>query len=205
MGSNIKRSPDGFCVLDYRLITDILCNGSANEKVSILEGFRWVRVHNHAATPFLFLKICFCVHFQRIVHSPDAERNKTLKDIAHYDLFGMRGTDVTQTRLESLLWPPCDSLELRVQKYAAKLLYTIVSSKLGRDYMRNISIIHLLAWSNSISTPPINFKYRSLVSIVIAEYLVATMAKLCTISFHRDDMMNKGTTTTYNRIYSYFI
>lgn len=42
--NNVKRSPDGFCELNYRAIISVLngWNGQVNDKIAILEGIRWV-------------------------------------------------------------------------------------------------------------------------------------------------------------------
>lgn len=127
-----------------------------------------------------------------MTNSTEAERIRTLKAIAQNDLFGVRHPNGAKTRFETLLWPTGESSEQRLQKYMAKLFYTIAAMKLGRDYIRNISIIRFLAWSNSITSPPIRFEHRPLVDMETAEYLVGAMAKLCTVEFHRDDMVNSG-------------
>lgn len=141
---------------------------------------------------FVFVCVFFCIVYQRLTSSTDAEREKTLRDIARYDLFGVRYQNGAKTRLETLLWPMGESYELRIQKYTAKLLYTITSMKSGRDYVRSVSIIRLLAWSNSICSPPMQFEHRPLVDTETAEHLVGAMGKLCTIEFHREDMINAG-------------
>lgn len=117
------------------------------------------------------------------------EREKTLRDIRQNDLFGIQSSNGGKTRLEHLLWPayhPCHQL----QKSTAKLLYTIVSMKTGRDYVRNISIVQSLAWRNALCGQSQYFTERPLVDLETAEYFVSIMMKLSSMEFHRDDMIN---------------
>lgn len=136
--------------------------------------------------------ICNIFCFKRIINSTPAERERTLKDISNEDLLGIRSRVGTRNRLETLLWPLGEGAADLLQKCTAKLLYAIVSIKTGRDYLRNVSIVRSLAWSNNICRQAFHFSHRPLVDIETAEYLVSVMMKLSSMEFHRVDMIRNG-------------
>lgn len=137
--------------------------------------------------------MCLCSIFKRLTNSSGNEREKTIRDISQYDLLGVRYQNCAETRLEQLLWPSDESTNDLLQKCAAKFLFAIVSMKTGRAYIKNISLIRLLAWqNNNNSSQTCHFVLRPLVHLQTAEFLVGILMKLCTIPYHKEAMINDG-------------
>lgn len=139
------------------------------------------------------VKFCFVCVFKRLTNSTENEREKTIRDISQHDVLGVRYQNCTKPRLEQLLWPSDESTNDLLQKCAAKFVFSIVSMKAGRAYIKNISLVRLLAWqNNNNSSQTCHFVQRPLVDLQTAEFLVGILMKLCTIPYHKEAMINDG-------------
>lgn len=128
-----------------------------------------------------------------------AKRDKILDDLVKNDIFEIRSEYKSKNLLETLLWPLHEVKEsLVVQNFTARLLNAIVSSKIGRDYFDNVSIVESLVWDLGQNIQSVRTFHRNFIEIDTVEQLAASLAKLSLNQFQQCDMIEKGKNLTFS-------